>query len=358
MTLRTVFTLAQIPPPVHGAAIMNKAALDCISTDSNLTVEHANISASRSLSDMQRGNLLKLYSAAKVLLAVLGRLLKIRRDVIYINASPQGLSAYRDLFFIFLACLRSDRIMAHFHGRLDDRSIFGRSWVAWMLPRKVEYIFLDEALVPERFRLTKTYHVLQNFAPAENELLALESDPSDSVSICFLANMLPAKGINTVLDVCARSLRKGRTFSVNLAGGWTRKYGINDYQGWLSENPDVAVYFTHWGEVGDREKQKIFKVSDVFLYPTQNDAFPLVVLEAMASGLAVIASNVGAIENIVGHSDLLTRPDDVDQFVHNLELLLDDPVALSNEKSAMRQRYRQLFTRERFEQKLLSIFGA
>ena len=118
------------------------------------------------------------------------------------------------------------------------------------------------------------------------------------------------------------------------------------------------MYFTHWGEVGDREKQEIFKVSDVFLYPTQNDAFPLVVLEAMASGLAVIASNVGAIENIVGHSDFLTRPDDVDQFVYNLELLLDDPVALSSEKSAMRQRYRQLFTRERFEQKLLSIFGA
>lgn len=352
-----VLVLAQVPPPVHGAAVINKAVIDCLSTRTNCNVEHENISASRSISDMQRGNLSKIFSAARVLLAVLVRLLKVRRDLIYINASPQGFSAYRDLLFVFLSCLRSDRVLAHFHGKVGDRSIFGRSWVLWILSRKVEYIFLDRALVPSCFVPGKSYHVLQNFSPAEKQLLGLSCDLNEVVSVCFLANMLPAKGINTVLEVCARVLRGGERFSVHLAGGWTRKYSVHDYHDWLAKNQDVAAHFTHWGAVGNEEKQKLFRVSDIFLYPTKNDAFPLVVLEAMASGLAVVASNVGAIGNIVGHSGFLACPDNVEQFVNNLELLLLNPSVLSKEKDAMKQRYRHVFMQERFEYKLLSIFG-
>lgn len=65
---------------------------------------------------------------------------------------------------------------------------------------------------------------------------------------------------------------------------------------------------------------------DVFALPTRRDPFPLVVMEAMAAGLPVVASAVdGVCEQIDDSSGILVAPDDEQAFVDAIERLLDDP---------------------------------
>ena len=66
---------------------------------------------------------------------------------------------------------------------------------------------------------------------------------------------------------------------------------------------------------------------DAFLYTSQFDGIPNVVLEAMAAGLPVVASDVGGLREVITHEEtglLVTPFDDIDQFVSALKRLATD----------------------------------
>ena len=49
----------------------------------------------------------------------------------------------------------------------------------------------------------------------------------------------------------------------------------------------------------EKKKYKILANSDLMIYPTKDDCFPLCILEALSYGLPVISTNVGAIPDII-----------------------------------------------------------
>jgi glycosyltransferase involved in cell wall biosynthesis len=72
---------------------------------------------------------------------------------------------------------------------------------------------------------------------------------------------------------------------------------------------------------------ELYRESDIFALPTTADCYSLACMEALASGLAVVATNVGGIpdillENKTGH---LVDPDDAKAFGDALEALVTDP---------------------------------
>jgi glycosyltransferase involved in cell wall biosynthesis len=68
---------------------------------------------------------------------------------------------------------------------------------------------------------------------------------------------------------------------------------------------------------------------DVLVVPSRSDGSPLVVCEAMAAGIPVVASRVGGLPDLVAHGDsgLLVRPEDPEDLARTLVSLLMDPAA-------------------------------
>ena len=90
--------------------------------------------------------------------------------------------------------------------------------------------------------------------------------------------------------------------------------------------PDAGVRFT--GSVDN--VADYLQASDLFVFPTENDAFPCALVEAMACGLPVVTTPVGAIPTIVEHErqGLMVRPGDADELAAALvRLLADDELA-------------------------------
>ena len=72
----------------------------------------------------------------------------------------------------------------------------------------------------------------------------------------------------------------------------------------------------------------LLRRSTIFAFPSFMEAFPNGVMEAMAVGLPVVASNVGGIPELVddGRNGLLVRAGDVDGLAAVINRLLADPV--------------------------------
>jgi glycosyltransferase involved in cell wall biosynthesis len=75
-----------------------------------------------------------------------------------------------------------------------------------------------------------------------------------------------------------------------------------------------------------QELRQLYSEADIFALPTRGDCTPLVIAEAMASGLPVVATKVGSIPDMVrdGHNGLLVPPSSPHQVAQALNALLSD----------------------------------
>ena len=124
----------------------------------------------------------------------------------------------------------------------------------------------------------------------------------------------------------------------------------------------LTQYVTFHGKVPQDELIKNYDCSDIMLIPSLwKEPFGLVVAEAMARGLPVIASNIGGPTEIItrGVDGLLVEPGDERALVSAISQLLDDPAMCKRLAQAARATVRERFMIEkntkRVEQHLLRI---
>ncbi|MDQ1469937.1 MAG: hypothetical protein QOJ99_1417 [Bryobacterales bacterium] len=78
------------------------------------------------------------------------------------------------------------------------------------------------------------------------------------------------------------------------------------------------------GHVGDDELCALYKAADVMWFPSRYEGFGLPVLEAMASGTAVLASDSSSLPEVAGGAALLMPPCDASKHVEAMTWLLRD----------------------------------
>lgn len=102
---------------------------------------------------------------------------------------------------------------------------------------------------------------------------------------------------------------------------------------------------------------RLFEEADLFVLPTLADCSPLAILEAMASGLPVVASDVGAISEQVAHGEtgLLVPPGDPEALGAAVASLLDDPARLVAFGAAGRLRAERFFDGRRNYRALIEL---
>ena len=91
---------------------------------------------------------------------------------------------------------------------------------------------------------------------------------------------------------------------------------------------DITDKVKFLGKVSDEELPRTYRQADLFVLPSinKNEAFGLVLLEAMASGVPVIASNLPGVRTVFenGKQGLLCNPGDVNDLKNKIEEILSD----------------------------------
>lgn len=116
----------------------------------------------------------------------------------------------------------------------------------------------------------------------------------------------------------------------------------------------VILLAGHRDDVGS-----ILAEAQIFALATRSECLPLSILEAMASGLPVVASSVGGVPEAVIHGEtgLLVAPGDPDALADALALLVDDPALRSRMGAAGRARAERLFDLPAFREGHLKVYA-
>ncbi|MBD3249391.1 glycosyltransferase [Candidatus Woesearchaeota archaeon] len=136
----------------------------------------------------------------------------------------------------------------------------------------------------------------------------------DEFVIIYAGLMVPRKGI----DVMLKAVRKMDVKLVLAGDGPKKKEYVDMAQRLKLDN----VIFLGWR----KDIPSLLKSADMLLLPSRGEGLPGIVMEAMASGLAVAASDVGCISDLIkdGENGFLCPVDDVDCFVRKIKKMAGD----------------------------------
>lgn len=146
----------------------------------------------------------------------------------------------------------------------------------------------------------------------------------DELMVLSVTRLEPAKGVDVLLEAAA-GLEGVR---VVVAGDGPQRSALD---------ADGARLLGHRSDVGD-----LLAASDVFCLPSLHEALPVSVLEAMAAGLPVVASKVGALPDLLGGgAGFLVAPGDSAELRAVLAGLEADRTAAAGRSEAGRRRVEQ-----------------
>lgn len=194
--------------------------------------------------------------------------------------------------------------------------------------------------------------------PAEKIALRKKLDlPQDATMVIYTGRLVSYKGLPLLLRVWNEIRRKHENMLLILAG--TGGLDIHNCEKELQEfvkanGLENQVLFT--GTV--QNVPAYLQASDLFVFPTENDAFPSSIVEAMACGLPVITTPIGAIKIIVTDMEtgLLIQPGNSEQLFQALDVMLSDKVLASRLGEAARQSVQDLYSAKTVTKKYLALF--
>jgi glycosyltransferase involved in cell wall biosynthesis len=155
-------------------------------------------------------------------------------------------------------------------------------------------------------------------------------------NILFVGRIHPTKGIHTLLKAC---LEINKTIELNIAGPIADDNYFSQLRALLTDKSDkLKVNFL--GKVSRQELLLAYSEADIFVLPSSSETFPIVLLEAMASALPIVATNVGGIPEVLtnNYNGFVVNPNDSFNLSKKLKQLLND----ANLRNLMGERNRKL----------------
>jgi glycosyltransferase involved in cell wall biosynthesis len=149
--------------------------------------------------------------------------------------------------------------------------------------------------------------------------------------ILVVTRMFERKGVQYLFDALEGM---AHTYEIHIVGDGPH---LPILEGYVDEK-NLEVRF--WGYLSNQssEIRDLYETSRIFVLPSEAENFPIVLLEAMASGLAIITTAGTGCSEVVGDAALLVEPRDATGIRRNLEKLMASPELVSELGHAARRR--------------------
>ena len=291
-----------------------------------------------------------------------------RPEVCHI-ATSVGLSFLKHSVCVAIARLLGSKVLLHPH--CSFYFFYERRPKAWQwFARKViglcdsviilskEWMALQEAVPSCQLHYLPNAIDLSSYVEVARERIATKSD-KPCLHVLYLGHVGKDKGSFDLIAAATKVLGQEKNVVFELVGHEQAHGDIKQ----LKEEVVEAGFeqFIHFqSPVTGSEKIEQFRRADLFVYPSYHEGMPMAVIEAMACGLPVIATQVGGLPDLVlpGVNGLLVPAGQPDQLANAIQQLIADPQLRYAMQTRSLQLAQEKFDIEKLVLRLLEIYRA
>ncbi|MCK5116095.1 MAG: glycosyltransferase [Candidatus Aegiribacteria sp.] len=175
----------------------------------------------------------------------------------------------------------------------------------------------------DEFYLTKGFRKADAILPNAVANRTKVFEKGDPTSILFVGRLTEEKGIFDLVNSLA--LMENKNWSLNILGDFSIEEDRLKMDTALAEHPWRQNIHFH-GIVSGEEKWNYYRNASIFILPSYVEVFPVVILEAMAFGCAVISTEVGEIASIIiDPASCLVKPGEIFAIKEAISALIANP---------------------------------
>ena len=298
MIKKNVF-IGPLPPPIGGVAVINESI-------QNIILEGYQTVSFNTSSDDKRENLysglkLKSFKRNLSLKKKLINFIEIEKPAVVNIFITSGLSIVRDIIFLRTLGKYNVPIVIHFHSKISGEFAL----VPWRL--KLVANFFNKYAT--KIILLSDYHlrffsnffnkqkcfVLENFVQYDD--FRNEISNKDN-SFLYVGRLSKEKGFFDLIEAVRILSLKEVYFTIKVIG-LAPTNEIEQEINMIIDKYKLNEYFDFCGAVFGKEKYNLFKKTFCLIFPSQFENSPVVIKEAIAAKMAILASNIQANKNIL-----------------------------------------------------------
>jgi glycosyltransferase involved in cell wall biosynthesis len=336
------------PPPYHGVTVSTRLILANPLLHERFAVEHLNTSDHRPSGNIGRWDATNIFLAIRGVFDLLTSL-RGRPGLVYLPLSQNTAGLLRDALFVRCAALARWQVVAHLRGgEFDDvyaaQHPLMRWWIRGMLDRLDSVAVLGESLrslfdglvSPERIA------VVPNGTPD----MQLNNGGRDREQVLFLSNLRRRKGVVQALEAALLVVREHPSARFVFVGAWEDR-ALEAAMRVRARPAGERIQFLP--VLTGQPWQELVSTSGLLLFPpVEQEGHPRVVLEALAAGLPVVTTDMGAIPETVvdGECGFVLHNPLPETLANRVLRLLQEPELHESMSQAARRRYLEHFTQE------------
>ena len=251
------------------------------------------------------------------------RIISFNPEIVYMTLAQNRFGFLRDSIFIILGKLAGKKVAVHFHGGNFDL------FYAQQKPLFKKYISIvlgkiDRLIVlADKFKLQfkgivdqDRIDTLYNCLPESCQLAVAGNNwpKGDKIRVLFLGYLSKAKGALDVAQAVPLVISKyekpiefilcGQPVDIerNITFIPEPHYGYSKILS-LIKDEELGEYVKVREKLDPGEKETLLASADIFVFPTYSEGCGLVALEAMARGLPIITTRVGALSEMLKENE-------------------------------------------------------
>lgn len=368
-----ILFVGTLPPPVHGSAVVSQQIKDSKLINETFVGDWVNLSTSRRMDEIGKTTLAKPFRLLGALCKEFWLLMTKHYDLCYLAITCHGNGFLKDSPFVLLAKLFRKKIVIHQHnkGMANDVDRWPYRWLLPLCYKNAKVILLSWYLYPDIKKVVPRENVVicpngirvQEFIDERSDKVDYRSSKVQEKAetnrvprLLFLSNLIESKGVFVLLDALKILKDKGYSFICDFVGGETKEIDSKRFTEEVNMRQLNRLVFYRGRKYG-KEKEEFFKKADMFVFPSMEDCFPLVLLEAMASKIPIVTTTEGAIPDEVkdGENGLIAQKNDAESLATCISKLIDAPELRKKMGQSGRKRLELMFSEEIFEKRMKDI---
>ena len=353
-----VLLFLRLPPRLTGATLMNSFVYESELLKENFNIKTLRVPHAKSHDTFGEKSVKKLTGIIATQFKLFFTLLTFRPKFVYFQISPLGGAFLRDFLFVAVIKMLRTRILYHMHGKgiakEQNRKYFKKLYK--FVFKKEQVICLSNSLTQDIADVYNgTPYIVPNVIKRET-INFPERELDKPLKILFVSNLFIFKGIHVFIDALELLNNKNISFEAHIVGSEAEETEISLSS--ILTNKGLADTVKYLGPKFDSEKWEEYKWANVLVFPTLNDIWGLVILEAMQAGIPVIASIDGAIPEIIddNKTGFLVEQGNAQQICNKLEYLHNNRDKLKNMGEQGKRKFNSTYAYEQFEINMLNTF--